>query len=336
MNFGEFLSKGSSVPLCLLLLLLTFASPASAQSGPGAQAPAQAGSQSWETQALVREAGALNASDLPALEARANAGDPRAQVLLGLANEMGSAGLAPNAVQALAWFSKAADQGVAWAEVWAGDFYYTGSNGVPRDLYRAMLLYRSAADHGDPRGAFFLGRMYFFGEGVSVDQAEAAQWFRRAAPADPELAFRMATLAAAPCSSSFCVSLRQVLGALMAMTDQYLGEWDDTTREWDTVKDLPGFERCGFTSSDRTENGDVQNYFCDTIPFDDPEAGGKTARMLADEVATALPSDWSRAAETPGARDSYLFTREGFPRVRVSYNMTPGMAPRRVTLLIGR
>jgi hypothetical protein len=294
--------------------------------------------QSWDTQALVREAGALTAEDLPPLEERATKGDARSQVLLALANEMGSAGLTANAVQALAWLRKAVDQGVAWAEMWAGDFYYTGSAGVPRDLYEAMRLYQLSSSHGNPRAAFFVGRMYFFGEGVAVNHAEAAAWFRRAAPVDPEFIARMVALAEAPCQTSFCVSFRQLLGARMAQLPEiFVGDWDDLSSEWESVKDLPGsFARCGFTSSNRTSEGEVENYFCDTDPIEDAAVGNATAKDVADQVATALSADWSRSTEMRDAGSAYFFTRPEFPRVRVSYNATQGKAYQRVTVLIGR
>jgi hypothetical protein len=300
--------------------LLTAAAPATAQ---------------WDTQALVREASTLKVEEVAPLRQRADAGDPRAQVLMGLATEMGAADLMPNSVQALDWFSRAADQGVAWAEAWAGDFYYTGSNGIPKDLYKALERYRSAADHGDSRAAVAVGRMYFFGEGVSADLAEAGKWFGRGAPAQGVLAGRMAALAIAPCADAFCVSLRQLIGAVMTMSDEYAAEWNDMTHEWESLRTLPRFERCGFTSSDRTDMGDIQNFFCDTEVLADAEAGSRTASVVADDVAAALPPRWSRGTETPGARDSYLFSADGFPRIRVTYNRTPGMAPQRVTLLIG-
>lgn len=290
----------------------------------------------WDTNTLVNTAHNLKETDLPALRERADGGDGHAQALLGLVYEMGAAGLEANPVQALAWFNKAAAQGIAWAEMWAGDFYYTGSPGVPKDLYKAVELYKSASEHGDTHAAFFVGRMYFFGEGVAMNMATAAQWFRRALPADPDLVGRMIALSEAPCETAFCVSLRQILGAITTESaEQYTGEWNDETHEWDSVKELPDFERCGFTSSNRTEKGDVQNYFCDTEMIADVRAGVDSARRLADDVEHAL-TGWTRTGGIDPQPNIYFFTRDGFPRIRVSYNMTLGDAPQRVTLLVGR
>ena len=292
--------------------------------------------QAWDTNTLVNEAHALMAADLERMRMQADMGDPRAQVLVGLAYEMGAADLMPNPSRALSWFLKAADQGVAWAQVWAGDFYYTGSPGVARDLDRALALYRSAAGKGEPRAAFFLGRMYFFGDGVPTDFAEAARWFTRALPADPEVVRPMVALASTGCDAPACVALRQMVGAMVTKTaDQYVGEWDEATREWDAAMNLPDFERCGFTSSDGSENGEVRNYFCDSQVIADAAEGRRAAARVVDDVARALPG-WEQSSTTSNLGPAVLFSREGFPRLRVSYNVTPGDAPQRVTLLIGR
>ena len=86
----------------------------------------------WDTNTLVNEAHNLADTDLSRVRQQATDGDAHAQVVLGLAYEMGSAGLMANAVEALSWFTRAAGQGIPWAEIWAGDFYYTGSVGVPK------------------------------------------------------------------------------------------------------------------------------------------------------------------------------------------------------------
>lgn len=291
--------------------------------------------QAWDTNKLVNEAHALMAEDLERMRTEADMGDPHAQVLVGLAYEMGAADLMPNPSQALSWFLKAADQGVAWAQVWAGDFYYTGSPGVPRDVDRAVALYRSAADKGEPRAAFFLGRMYFFGDGVATDFGEAAKWFTRALPADPDVVRPMVALSSSGCEAPACVALRQVIGAMVTKSaDQYVGDWDEATREWDAEMNLPDFERCGFTSSDGSENGEIRNYFCDSQVIADPAEGHRAAARVVDDVTRALPQ-WEQSAATSNLGPAVLFSREGFPRLRVSYNVTPGDAPRRVTLLIG-
>ena len=319
----------------LVLLILTSATvptivqPAAAQSKTGQ-------SKTWDTNTMVNQAHNLMPEDLVRLRQQAEDGDARSQVLIGLVYEMGAAGITADPVQALAWFNKAARQGIAWAEMWAGDFYYTGSPGVPKDLYNAIELYKSAADHGEPSAAFFVGRMYFFGEGVVMNMAEAAKWFRRALPADPDLVGKMVSLTEDPCGTALCTGLRQILGAMTTESaGQYAGEWDDQTHEWDAVKVLPDFDRCGFTSSDGSEQGDVRNYFCDTEVIAELAEGASMAQRTADDVEHALMAGWARTRGSDDSSNVYFFTRDGFPRIRVSYNTSIGDAPQRVTLLVG-
>ena len=107
------------------LLLLGLAATSSAQSLP----PPGPSTSAWDTQVLVNEAHNLTPEALPDLRRRAESGDARSQVMLGLVLEMGAAEQKPQPAEALGWFLKAAAQGVSWAEVWAADFYFSGSTG---------------------------------------------------------------------------------------------------------------------------------------------------------------------------------------------------------------
>jgi hypothetical protein len=302
-----------------------------------AAAPSAQSTGAFDTSELVNAAHQLNADDLPRLQARAESGEGRAQVLLGLAYEMGGAGLKPQPPMALSWFLKAADQGITWAQVWAADFYLSGSDGIERDVSRALVLYRSAADRGDPKAAFFVGQIYFYGDGVAANHQEAAAWYRRARASDVPVVEPMIALTATPCASAFCVGLRQVVAAIMTESaNRFIDGWDEARREWDSTISLPGNERCGLTSADRTNAGDVQNYFCDSAQMADQARGTAMAKQLADAVQSALPGGYSRRERTdmrPGP--STFFEMEDFPHVRVTFNVTPGSAQNRVTLLVG-
>jgi len=48
------------------------------------------------------------------------------------------------------------------------------------DYVEAFQLYQKAANQGYPKAQFELGRMYFFGQGVHQDYAEAGKWFHKA------------------------------------------------------------------------------------------------------------------------------------------------------------
>ena len=307
------------------------AAPAPPAVGPQTRAAA------FDTSELVNASHQLQADDLPRLQARAESGEGRAQVLLGLAYEMGGAGLKPQPAMALSWFLKAADQGITWAQVWAADFYLSGTDGVERDVKRALMLYRSAADRGDPKAAFSVGQIYFYGDGVAADHPEAAAWYRRARASDEPIVERMIALTATPCASAFCVGLRQVVGAIMtASANRFIDGWDESKHEWDSTIKLPDNDRCGLTSADRTNAGEVQNYFCDSAQIADEARGTAMAKQLADAVQSALPGGYSRRERSdmrPGP--STFFAMEDFPHIRVTFNVTAGSAQNRVTLLVG-
>jgi hypothetical protein len=333
-------------PLVAVALALVLATAVAAQQA-GDAVPASAAdsittaqppSAAWDASSLMEDVELLTAADLPSLQARAESGDARSQVLLGLAHEFGSAGLPSQPRTGLEWFLKAAAQGVSWAEAWAADFYLHGAADIERDLPRAQVLYTSAANRGDARAAFMLGQMHFFGDGVATDMSIAHDWFRRAGSDDSPLAVRMAEFAGIRCESTFCTSLRQVLGAMAsASAGRLVDAWDDDAREWNATVVLTGSERCGMTTSDRTEAGALRDFFCDSPRLADDAAGLARVREMADWIEQTLPQGYARTERLDGrSGPSILFTRDDYPKVRVAFNTTTGMAQHRVTLLVGR
>jgi hypothetical protein len=171
---------------------------------------------------------------------------------------------------------------------------------------------------------------------VSTNQREAAGWFRRAVPADPDVVNRMVALSEAACDSTFCTALRQVVGALMVgLADRFAGDWDDQAMEWESLLDLPDSDRCGLTSTDRTEGGDVRNFFCDSAEIAEDTHGRELRTALAEAVQKALPAGFERNDDLGRQNPATFFSKEGYPHIRVSFNVTPGDATRRVTLLVG-
>lgn len=73
-----------------------------------------------------------------------------------------------------------AEAGYALAQFNLGLMYYKG-DGVPQDKAEAARWYRLAADQGDASAQLNLGLMFDNGEGVPQDDAEAARWYRLAA-----------------------------------------------------------------------------------------------------------------------------------------------------------
>jgi TPR repeat protein len=64
------------------------------------------------------------------------------------------------------WFRKAAEQGMASAQLNIGNMYNNGE-GVPQSYSKAVRWYRKAAEQGAAKAQFNLGNMYDTGEGVS-------------------------------------------------------------------------------------------------------------------------------------------------------------------------
>jgi hypothetical protein len=91
---------------------------------------------------------------LDAVKVRAESGDVRAQVQLGMAYAAGD-GVQVDQVQAVNWFRKAAGSGNLAAQYYLGEMYLSG-RGVPIDAHKASRWIQRAALGGDPRAAFNL------------------------------------------------------------------------------------------------------------------------------------------------------------------------------------
>ena len=73
-----------------------------------------------------------------------------------------------------------ADHGDAIDELRLGSMYYSGQ-GLPQDYAEALRWYRKAADQEDAKAQYDIGSMYYDGRGVPQDSAEAVRWYRLAA-----------------------------------------------------------------------------------------------------------------------------------------------------------
>lgn len=91
-------------------------------------------------------------SELDELRQAANAGEPEAQAVLGLAYTLGELGLRADDQQAAIWFRRAADQGNPMAQYVLGLMYEEG-RGVPRNIRKARQWFRKAAAAGLPAAA---------------------------------------------------------------------------------------------------------------------------------------------------------------------------------------
>lgn len=116
---------------------------------------------------------------LDRLTALANAGDAKAELVIGLKYLKGD-GIAANDVQAAYWLERAAQAGDPIAQNHMGALYQTG-RGVKRDVTQAMHWYEAASAQGDRHAMSNLAVLYAGGAGAPANFAEAARWFERSA-----------------------------------------------------------------------------------------------------------------------------------------------------------
>ena len=82
--------------------------------------------------------------------------------------------------EAIAWYRRAAEQGLAPAQYNLGVKYHNG-DGVPQDFAEAVAWYRRAAEQGHASAQRNLGLMYPNGEGVPEDYVQGYAWANLAA-----------------------------------------------------------------------------------------------------------------------------------------------------------
>jgi TPR repeat protein len=109
----------------------------------------------------------------------AEQGDREAQYSLGHMFDLGQ-GVTRDSAQAIIWYKRAADQGLAAAQLTLGLIYSDG-DGVPKDPVWAASWYQKAADQGDGNAQANLGMMYWLGDGVTRDVIIAYMWENLAA-----------------------------------------------------------------------------------------------------------------------------------------------------------
>jgi len=97
-----------------------------------------------------------------------------------LFDEAMSAYRAGNYTLAYDFFIKAAEQGLADAQLHLGIMYADGK-GVVQNYEQAVYWYRRATEQGSAGAPFILALMYVDGRGVEQSYEQAAHWFRRSA-----------------------------------------------------------------------------------------------------------------------------------------------------------
>ena len=101
-------------------------------------------------------------------------GSSTSQFTLGVMYANGT-GVAQSDEQAVEWYRKAANQGLASAQTNLGARYFSG-RGVRQDPAQAVLWFHKAAELADASALFNLGVLYANGSGVAPDAIEAYKW----------------------------------------------------------------------------------------------------------------------------------------------------------------
>jgi hypothetical protein len=109
----------------------------------------------------------------------AEQGHAAAQLNLGAMYHEGK-GVEQDYKQAIRWFTKAAEQEDAYAQFNLGQMYDEGK-AVEQDYKQAIKWFTKAAEQGYAAAQFNLGLMYFDGEGVEQDYKQAIKWYSKAA-----------------------------------------------------------------------------------------------------------------------------------------------------------
>jgi hypothetical protein len=126
-------------------------------------------------------------NDVSTLKQKATAGDPIAEVKLGMKYALG---VPRDSQEAMKWFRLAADQGFADGQFRLGGMYDVGQS--PQNPVEAIKWYTLAAKQGHKDAQYRLGVMYDQGRGTSRDYAEAARWYEKAgAQGRPEAQYRL-------------------------------------------------------------------------------------------------------------------------------------------------
>lgn len=136
---------------------------------------AEAGLTLDEVPHLIDEA-STNPDAFKTIHDAAEQGDKFAQNGLGLLYDTGH-GVPRDTYQAIAWYRKAAEQGLADAQYNLGAMY---ESNAPQDYTQAFLWFSKAAEHGLSYAQYKIGSMYKSGKGVTQNYTEAVRWLCKA------------------------------------------------------------------------------------------------------------------------------------------------------------
>lgn len=124
--------------------------------------------------------------DFKETKAKAESGDIQAMNVLGEIYAEGKQ-VKRDYKEAVVWYRKAADQGVARAQYHLAALYEIGQ-GLPHDEAEAARWYRKAAEQGLADAQYNLAGMLGLGRGGTYNPKEALQWYEKAAAQGDALA----------------------------------------------------------------------------------------------------------------------------------------------------
>ena len=93
--------------------------------------------------------------------------------------------------KALEYFKQALLKGSKEANLYIGDIYYNGGNDIERNYPNAFAYYSKAANAGIAEGQYMFGLMYRNGQGCTKNIPMAKEWLRKAAAQGHEKAERL-------------------------------------------------------------------------------------------------------------------------------------------------
>jgi TPR repeat protein len=123
----------------------------------------------------INISGFAQSLEFTALKAKAEGGDPQAQLQLAQAYESGK-GVRADRFAAADWYLKAAQSGNAEAQNTLAVYLRTGEGGR-KDPVEALKWCRLAAKQGYADAMYNLGTAYFNGDGIGIDDVESLAWF---------------------------------------------------------------------------------------------------------------------------------------------------------------
>jgi TPR repeat protein/serine/threonine protein kinase len=111
-------------------------------------------------------------------------GDPEAMASLSYCYETG-VGTDIDSYEAVNWLRQAAELGLPRAQMSLGQAFSSGHMGLPKDQAQAVQWFLKAAEQGDVAAMRLIAGQYHFGDGIQKSPSDAIRWYRKAAQLDP-------------------------------------------------------------------------------------------------------------------------------------------------------